>query len=149
MEEQELTPLQNLNIAHAIKKLYQTERIVNYDLDLSKWKIKHLYKDTLWVQLLDEPDADVIMRNGIAIAVSQAKAPYRLAKVILCGDDVKHAKIGEIVRFPQGVGQPYEQRVDGFKTWLLREDSVIAVVEFIGSSEEFQEHLVNDIQLAV
>jgi co-chaperonin GroES (HSP10) len=144
----DITPLQNASINHAIKKLYKTEKIVNYDLDLSKWKIKHLYKDTLWVQLLDEPDADTIMRNGIAIPVSQSKGLFRLGKVLMCGPDAKHATSGEIIRFSQGVGQPYEQKVDGYKTWLIREDAVIAVVEFDGTSEEMKTDLEDNIYLA-
>lgn len=148
MESEELTPLQTANISNAIRQFTNTERIVNYDVDLSKWKIKHLYKDTLWVQLLDEPSSDTVMQRGLILPVSQVKALYRLGRVILCGDDVKHAKVGEIVRFPQGIGQPYEQSVDGYKTWLLREDSVMAVVEFIGTEDEMNDHIVNDIHLA-
>lgn len=138
---EELTPLQNTNISHAVKKLYQSEKIVNYDIDLSKWKIKHLYKDTLWVQLLDEPDADTVKMGAIYVPAAKAKGLYRLGRVIKCGPDTKSAKEGEIIRFPQGVGQPYEQNVGGFKTWLLREDSVMAVVEFEGSQEELAENL--------
>ena len=142
---EDLTPLQSSNINHAVKKMYQSERIVNYDLDFSKWKIKHLYGTTLWVKLLDEPDADTVMRGLIAVPVAQAKAPYRLGKVIMCGPDTKHAVEGEIVRFPQGQGQPYEKIVDGYKTWLLREESVIAVVEFEGTQQELDVHLTNDL----
>lgn len=141
---EDLTKLQTATINHAVQKLYKTEKIVNYDLDLSKWRIKNLYKDTLWVQLLDEPDADTIVRNGITIPVSQTKGLFRLGKVLMCGPDVSHAKEGEIVRFSQNVGMPYEQRVDGYKTWLLREDAVIAVVEFMGTSEELQTHLIEE-----
>jgi hypothetical protein len=146
--EEPLTPLQSANISHVLSKFSNSDKIVNYDVDLSKWKIKHLYKDTLWVQLLDEPDSDSVLRNGIHVPVSQVKALYRLGKVIMCGSETKYAKEGEVVRFPQGVGQPYEQKVGGFKTWLLREDSVMAVVEFEGSEEQLQDHLVNDIHLA-
>ena len=58
MENEPLMPLQENNIRAAVKKLYKTEKIVNYDLDFSKWEIKKLYGTTLWVQLIDEPDAD-------------------------------------------------------------------------------------------
>lgn len=144
---EELTKLQESTITHVVKNLYRTEKIVNYDLDQSKWTIKHLYKDTIWVQLLDEPDADTLIRNGLLIPVNQVRGLYRLGKVILCGEETRYAKVGEIVRFPQGVGQPYEQKVGGYKTFLLREDSVMAVVEFQGTEDEMDEHITNDIHL--
>lgn len=146
---EELTPLQNATIAHAVKKLYNTEKIVNYNIDFSKWKIKNLYKDSLWVQLIDEPDADTIVKNGIAIPVSKSKGLYRLGKVIMCGPDVKYAMVGEFIRFPQGVGAPYEQPVEGFRTWLIREDAVMAVVEFEGTEDELSSHLENDVHIQV
>ena len=144
---EELTKLQESTISHVVKNSYRTEKIVNYDLDQTKWTIKHLYKDTIWVQLLDEPDADTVERNGIIVPVNQVKGLYRLGKVILCGAETKYAQVGEIVRFPQGVGQPYEQKVGGYKTWLLREDSVMAVVEFQGTEAELADHILNDIHL--
>lgn len=147
-DDKKTTPLQDATIAHAVKKLYTTEKIVNYDLDLSKWKIKQLYKDTLWIQLLDEPAADTIMRNGIALPVSQTKGLFRLGKVIMCGPDTKHAQVGEIIRFSHGVGMPYEQVIDGFKTWLIREDAVIAVVEFQGTESEMKENLETEFHLS-
>jgi co-chaperonin GroES (HSP10) len=148
MDDKHTTPLQDATIAHAIKKLYKTEKIVNHDLDLSKWKIKQLYKDVLWVQLLDEPAADTIVKNGIALPVSQTKGLFRLGKVIMCGPDTQYAKVGEIIRFSQGVGMPYEKIVDGFKTWLIREDAVIAVVEFDGTESEMEENLENEFHLS-
>lgn len=145
---EELTPLQHININNSVKSLYRTEKIVDHNLDVSRWKIKNIYKDTIWVQLLDEPDADAIMRNGIVIPTSQTRPPFRFGKVIMCGDETKYAKVGEIVRFPYGIGQPYDQTYGGYKTWMLREDSVIAVVEFDGNDAELQQHLTNDIHLA-
>ncbi len=146
---EELTPLTESNITAALKKLYRTEKIVSHDLDLSKWKIKHLYKDTLLVKLLDSPDADTLMKGGIYIPVEQAKGVYRIGEVILCGEDVKYAKIGEYVMFNHGVGQPCLQKTDGYKTHFLREDSVISVVEFQGNATELEEHVVNDLQLNI
>jgi len=146
-ETETLTKQQNDNILHAVRKMYNTERIVNHNINTKQWKIKNLYRDTLWVKLIDEPDADTIMRGGIAIPVATTKGLFRLGQVMMCGPDIKYANVGEIVRFPQGVGQPYEKSVDGYKTWLLREESVIAVVEFDGTEEEYKEHLETDLHL--
>lgn len=144
-DDSNLTKLQEENVSTAIKKLYKTEKIVNWDLDFTNWKIKQLYKDTLWVKLLDEPEADAIVRNGIAIPVSSSsQGLYRLAQVIKAGPDTVHAKEGHIIRFSKGLGMPYEQKVDNYKTWLIREDAIIAVVEYDGTDEEMMQHIENN-----
>jgi hypothetical protein len=135
-EPEVLTPLQQNNISAAIKKLYKTEKIVNYDLDFSQWEIKKLYGTTLWVQLIDEPDADTIQKGLLTVPVSQAKGLYRIGKVLMAGCDVSHANIGEYIRFPLGVGSPYEVKVGGYRTWLLREEQVMMVVEPPSKDEE-------------
>lgn len=144
--EEERTKLQDENIKAAVKKLYQTEKIVDYNLDFSQWAIKKLYGTTLWVQLIDEPDADTIQKGLITIPVNQAKGLYRIGKVLMAGCDVKQANIGEYIRFPQGVGSPYEVKVGGYKTWLLREEQVMMVVEPPSKDEEeIKKHVENTI----
>jgi hypothetical protein len=140
--EEERTKLQDENIKAAVKKLYQSEKIVDYNLDFSKWTIKKLYGTTLWVQLIDEPDVDTIQKGLITIPVNQAKGLYRIGKVLMNGCDVKQAGVGEYIRFPQGVGSPYEVKVDGYKTWLLREEQVMMVVEPPSKDEkEIRKHI--------
>lgn len=147
-ETEPLQPLQQNVISAAVKKLYKTEKIVNYDLDFSKWEIKKLYGTTLWVQLIDEPDADTIQKGLLTIPVSQAKGLYRIGKVLMAGCDVKQAKEGEYIRFPQGVGSPYEVKVGGYKTWLLREEQVMMVVEPpFKDEEEIRKHVEEMILL--
>ena len=148
MENRPLMPLQENNIRAAVKKLYKTEKIVNYDLDFSKWEIKKLYGTTLWVQLIDEPDADTIQKGLLTIPVSQAKGLYRIGKVLMAGCDVKQATAGEYIRFPQGVGSPYEVKVGGYKTWLIREEQVMMVVEPpFKDEEEIRKHVEETILL--
>lgn len=146
--EETLTPLVQNTISHAVKKLYKSEKIVNYDLDFSKWEVKKLYSNTLWVQLIDEPDADTIQKGLLTIPVSHAKGLYRIGRVLMTGPDVKHAKVNEYIRFSQGVGQPYEVKVGGYRTWLLREDQVMMVVEPpFSNEEEIRKHVENTILL--
>ncbi|MFK5284429.1 hypothetical protein ACI3PL_33095, partial [Lacticaseibacillus paracasei] len=76
------------------------------------------------VQLVDEPHADTFVRNGIILPTNKIHGLYRLGRVIKCGSEAKYAKEGEFIRFPQGVGSTFKQIVDGYKTWLVREDSV-------------------------
>lgn len=144
--EEERTKIQDENIKSAVRKLYQSEKIVDYNLDFSKWTIKKLYGTTLWIQLIDEPDADTIQKGLLTIPVNQAKGLYRIGRVLLAGSDVKQAQVGEYIRFPQGVGSPYEIKVDGYKTWLLREEQVMMVVEPPSKDvEEIRKHIENTI----
>jgi hypothetical protein len=146
MESEPLQPLQQNVISAAIKKLYKTEKIVNYDLDFSKWEILKLYGNTLWVQLIDEPDADTIQKGLITVPVSHTKGLYRIGCVLMAGCDVKQAHVGEYIRFPQGVGSPYEVKVGGYRTWLLREDQVMMVVEPPSKDkEEIRKHIEETI----
>ena len=145
---EDLTPLQLRNIEDAAVKAYKSEKIVEYDLDLSNWEIDVLYKDSLWVQLLDEPDAHTVKGKDslLYIPVATQRGLYRFARVIKCGQEVKYAKEGQFIRFPSiGVGAPYEQTHDGFKTYIIRETDVMAVVKYVGSStpeQDIQEKVV-------
>lgn len=144
--EEERTKLQDENIKAAVRKLYQSEKIVDYNLDFSQWVIKKLYGTTLWVQLIDEPDADTIQKGMITIPVNQAKGLYRIGRVLMAGCDVRQADVGEYIRFPHGVGSPYEVKVGGYKTWLLREEQVMMVVEPPSKDEEeIKKHVENTI----
>jgi hypothetical protein len=144
--DEPLTKLQDATISHAVKKLYKTEKIVSHDLDFSKWKIKKLYKDTLWVKMLDEPVADTIqLSSGLTVPVNQAKGMYKLGQVLMAGTDVKHAHVGEYIRFPHGIGTSFDQNVDGFKTILIREDHVMMVVEFEGDEADIVKNIEETI----
>jgi len=147
--EEELTKLQQENIAaasKAVSKLYKNERIVDYDLDLSKWSFKRLYGNCLWVKMLDEPDADTVRsKGGIYVQVSGTKSPYRLAQVLMAGDEVKYAKVDEFIQYPYGVGIKYTKSVDGYKTALIRETDVVAVMEHDGDFETALEEIKDAI----
>lgn len=145
---EELTKLQQENIAQAAKvvsKLYRNERIVNYDLDLSKWTFKKLYGNTLWVKMLDEPNADTVLKNNIYVPVSSTKSPYRLGQVLMAGKDVKEALEGEFIQYPYGLGQLYTKCVDGYKTILIRESDVVAVVQHDGDVQTAIEEIKETI----
>lgn len=146
---EELTKLQEATINHVVTKMFQSEKIVNYDLDFSKWNIKQLYGTTLWVQLIDEPDADTLVKNGITIPISQTKGLYRIGRVLMAGKDVKESKVGEYIRFSHGLGSPFEQKVGGYRTCLLREEQVMMVVyPPFDTEEEIKKHVEETILLA-
>lgn len=125
----------------------RNEKLINHKIDLKDWKITQLYKDTLWVKLLDEPDANNVMRNGIILAVSQAKGIYSIGEILMAGPDTKYAKVGSRVLFIKHVGQPAERTVDGYKTHFVKEDAVMAVMEYNGTDEEMKQDITDQILL--
>ena len=124
-----------------INKRTYTEKLVNHNVDFKKWKIKKLYKDTLWVKLVDSPDAELVQVGSIVVRSDNTKGPYRFAEVIMIGPDVENAVVGDIVMFPNGTGQPAHRSHEGYKTHFIREDAVTAVLEFEGTDSEMQKDI--------
>lgn len=146
---EDLSILSQNAIAAGIKRLYKTEKIVNHEINQTQWNIKHLYGNTLWIQLLDEPDADTVVSGSLVLPVASAKGMYRLGKILKCGPKTEFAKEGEYVKFMHNVGQPWEKSVDGYKTWVIREDAIMAVVDFDGDEQALQKHLLEDVHTQI
>lgn len=144
---EELTKLQETGIQHAVHKMYASEKIVNHDINLEKWKFKKLYANMIWVQKLDEPDADTILNNGLYIPTSVTKTPFRLGKILMAGPDVKDAVAGEYIEYPFGVGANHIKKVGGYRTCFLRETDVIAVVEPDGDINDAMAEIKDKILL--
>lgn len=112
----------------------RTEKIVDYNIKYSDWNIDLLFKDTLWVQRLDEPDADLFTtgNSGLLLTLDQlrkTKGLYSIGKVIKVGTEVKHTKIDDYVMFgATGIGQTAQKPIDGYQTYFLRESDIIAIV---------------------
>jgi co-chaperonin GroES (HSP10) len=128
-------------------KTFESNKIVNHNINLEQWKITKLYKDCLWVKLLDEPDANTVMKNGLVLMTSHAKGVYSLGEILMTGDESKHAKVGDKVLFIKHVGQPAHCTVDGYKTHFVKEDAVMAIMEFNGTPEEMKTDIENQILL--
>ena len=125
----------------------RTERIVNHNINLKDWKITQLYKDTLWVKLLDEPDTNQVKKNGIFLPTSSAKGIYSLGEILMVGPETKYATVGSRVLFIKQVGQPAHRSIDGYKTHFVKEDAVMAVMEFEGTDDAMREDITNQILL--
>jgi hypothetical protein len=136
------------NLAAIVEQFSKTEKIVNHNINYDKWDITHLYGSTLWVKRLDEPDADSVLKGGIVLTVNQAKGLYAIGQVIMAGSDVKYAKPGQYILFPStGFGQSAQKVKDGYKTYFIREDSVMAVVTFDGDESEIPAEIEREILL--
>lgn len=134
-------------IESIVQSIPRTEKLVNHNIDLKDWNIKQLYKDTLWIQLLDEPDAHTVIKNGIVLTSSQAKGAYSLGRILMVGPDVKHAAVDDKVLFVKHVGQPAHRSFDGYKTCFVREESIMAVLEFDGTEDQMKEDIRDQILL--
>ena len=129
-----------------VSRIPRSEKLVNMKVDLKDWKLKKVYKDTLWVKMIDDPDASTVMRNGIVLANEQAKGPYALGEIIMAGPDAT-VKEGERIMFIRQTGQPAHRSYEGYKSIFIREESVIAVVEYDGSDEEMKRDIEDQILL--
>lgn len=134
-------------IESIVSSLPKSEKIVNHTIDLKDWRIRKLYKDTLWIQLLDEPDAHTVVKNGIVLTSNQAKGAYSLGKILMVGPDVQHAAVNDKVLFVKHVGQPAHRSFEGYKTCFVREESIMAVLDYDGSDEQMFDDIRDQILL--
>ncbi len=121
------------------------DKVVNHDVNLEKWNIKSVYKDTLWVQMIDEPDATYVMKGSLFLKPEAARPSFRLGKVLLAGPTAT-AKVDDYILIPPGFGMFGLKSVGGFKTCFIAEERVMAVVEFEGTTEQFIEHVETELK---
>ena len=69
--------------------------------------LKQVLDDVILATFIDESEnGKEIVRNGILVPINADTKAWRLGKVILCGPNVKHAKAGDIICFPNNLGVP-------------------------------------------
>jgi hypothetical protein len=79
----------------------------SFDSVFMGYNLKAVLDDILLVQLVDETeDGTNIMRNGLLVPINAATRAWRIGKVIIAGPNVKLAKSGEYVCFPNNMGVP-------------------------------------------
>ncbi len=74
-----------------------------------EYSLSFLFEDIILVEFIDESDngaGDTIKRGDIFIPTNALNKAWRKAKVILTGPEVKYAKKGDIVMFPNDKGAP-------------------------------------------
>lgn len=119
-----------------------SDQIVNYDADLSKWNIKQCLKDVVWLLMVDEPDDTLVKRGSLYVKTKELNNnAFRIGLVMAIGPDVKTVQKGDYVIIPPTVGIYGHKTHKGNKTWFVREDTIISVVEFDGSDDEMIENL--------
>ena len=65
----------------------------------------------------------------------------------MVGPETKYATVGSRVLFIKQVGQPAHRSIDGYKTHFVKEDAVMAVMEFEGTDDAMREDITNQILL--
>ena len=75
------------------------------DFGLDDYELTFILDDIMLVEYVDiSSDGDSITRNGLFVPTNALTKAWRKARVILIGPNVKHAKKGDIVVFPNNLG---------------------------------------------
>jgi hypothetical protein len=90
----------------------------SFDSVFLGYNLKSVLDDILLVKYVDETeDGSNIMRNGIVVPINADTKAWRIGEVILAGNNVKVAKIGDFVCFPNNLGVPIANiDIDGYGT---------------------------------
>ena len=71
------------------------------------YNLKQVLDDILLCTFVDESeDGSSIVRNGLHVPVNSDTRAWRIGEVILAGPNVKFAKVGDFVCFPNNLGVP-------------------------------------------
>jgi len=106
------------------------------------YKLKTILDDVILVKYSDETeDGTAIMRRGIFVPVNADTKAWRIGKVILAGPNVKFAKKGEYVIFPNNLGIPISNiEVEGYGTLdtglFLNEQRIFGIASVDESANE-------------
>jgi hypothetical protein len=82
------------------------------------YNLKQVLDDILLCTFVDESsDGTSIIRNGLHVPVNTDTKAWRIGEVILAGPNVKYAKVGDYVCFPNNLGVPVANLdIDGYGT---------------------------------
>jgi cellobiose-specific phosphotransferase system component IIB len=111
-------------MAQSIDMLPTTKSIIDFS-NLPKnsfnsvfygYNLKQVLDDVLLVKYVDETDdGSSIIRNGLHVPINTDSKAWRIGEVILAGPNVKYAKVGEHVCFPNNLGVPVSNLdIDGY-----------------------------------
>ena len=97
----------NLDKLRTEKGLIDLDAYKGDMFDLDQFKLSAVFDDIVLVEMIDETDdngATSIVRNGLHVPVNILTKAWRKAQVVLTGPNVQHAKVGNIVIFPNDRG---------------------------------------------
>ena len=94
----------------AIKNIKPTRSLIDLsstqsgDFGLDDYTLKFIFDDIILVEYIDMTETGEVLRGGIYIPSNALTKAWRKAVVILAGPNVKYAKKGDIVVFPNNLG---------------------------------------------
>lgn len=124
------------------------DKIVNFDLDLDKWDVVGLFQDAIWVQRLDEPSANhIATKSGLIIPNNnRVRGQFSPIKILKVGPDVKTAKENDYALVhQQHMVHDAMKIIDGYKTYYLRESTLMSKIAYRGTEEEAKQDIEQKI----
>jgi hypothetical protein len=90
----------------------------SFDSVFIGYNLKAVLDDIMLAVFIDESDnGKEIVRNGIVVPINADTRAWRLGRVVLTGPNVKIAKVGDVICFPNNMGVPISNiDVDGVGT---------------------------------
>lgn len=83
-----------------------------------EFNLSFVFDDIILIEFIDEDSdgaGDMIERGGIYVPTNTLSKAWRKGKVILAGPEVKYAKKGDVVMFPNDKGAPVaNMEIDGY-----------------------------------
>ena len=106
------------------------------------YNLKQVLDDILLCTFVDETeDGTSIIRNGLHVPVNSDTKAWRICEVILAGPNVKYAKVGDFVCFPNNLGVPVANiDIEGHGTLnkgiFLNEQRIFGICSMRGDDNE-------------
>jgi hypothetical protein len=106
------------------------------------YNLKQVLDDILLCTFVDETeDGSSIIRNGLHVPVNTDTKAWRIGEVILAGPNVKYAKVGDFVCFPNNLGVPVANiDIDNYGTLkkgiFLNEQRIFGICSLRGNDNE-------------
>jgi len=105
------------------------------------YRLKAILDDVILVSFTDEStDGTLIKRRGLFIPINADTRAWRIGKVLLAGPNVKMAKVGDYVIFPNNLGIPISNmEIEGYgelsKGIFLNEQRIFGIASVIDDNE--------------
>lgn len=104
----------------------------NHNFDLEDWDIVNLFKDTIWIEYIDEMNGEGVSRGGIHIPENarSVKDFYRIGRVLDYGPDCSECiDKGVYLLVPPQLGlKGLKKGPNGGSSLFIREELVMAVI---------------------
>lgn len=109
-----------------------------------EFNLSFVFDDIVLIEFIDEDSdgaGDMIERGGIFVPTNTLSKAWRKGKVVLAGPEVKYAKKGDIVMFPNDKGAPVaNMEIDGYgkirKGMFLNEQRLFGICKPLKKSKK-------------